>query len=98
MAQRLRIPGIPRLFLIIAALALLFPTPLILAQGTAVFSRIDVSGNQRIEADTIRVFAGIEPGTGSLGRRSHKRSFRATNAATRQPLLRRGAAREPVVS
>ena len=33
-----------------------------LAQGTAVFSRIDVAGNQRIEADTIRVFAGIEPG------------------------------------
>ena len=33
-----------------------------LAQGTAVFSRIDVAGNQRIEADTIRVFSGIEPG------------------------------------
>ncbi|MBA3325336.1 MAG: outer membrane protein assembly factor BamA [Rhodobacteraceae bacterium] len=32
------------------------------AQGTASFSRIDVAGNQRIEADTIRVFAGIEPG------------------------------------
>ncbi len=32
------------------------------AQGTAVFSRIDVAGNQRIEADTIRVFSGIEPG------------------------------------
>ena len=33
-----------------------------LAQGAATFSRIDVAGNQRIEADTIRVFAGIEPG------------------------------------
>jgi outer membrane protein insertion porin family len=32
------------------------------AQGTATFSRIDVAGNQRIEAETIRVFAGIEPG------------------------------------
>ncbi len=32
------------------------------AQGTAVFSRIDVAGNERIEADTVRVFAGIEPG------------------------------------
>jgi outer membrane protein insertion porin family len=32
------------------------------AQGTAVFSRVDVAGNQRIEADSIRVFAGIEPG------------------------------------
>ena len=38
------------------------PAPLIVAQGTAVFSRIDVAGNQRIEADTIRAFAGIEPG------------------------------------
>ncbi len=26
------------------------------------FSRVDVAGNQRIEADTVRVFAGIEPG------------------------------------
>ncbi len=32
------------------------------SQGTATFSRIDVAGNQRVEADTIRVFAGIEPG------------------------------------
>ncbi|QHQ34717.1 outer membrane protein assembly factor BamA [Algicella marina] len=29
---------------------------------SARFSRIDVVGNQRIEADTIRVFAGVEPG------------------------------------
>ena len=62
MGQRLRIPGISRLILVIAVLAVMLPTPLILAQGTAVFSRIDVAGNQRIEADTIRVFAGIEPG------------------------------------
>jgi outer membrane protein insertion porin family len=40
----------------------LLPSPLTLAQGTAVFSRIDVAGNERIEADSIRVFAGIEPG------------------------------------
>ncbi|PZQ49500.1 MAG: outer membrane protein assembly factor BamA [Rhodovulum sulfidophilum] len=32
------------------------------AQGTASFSRVDVSGNQRIEADTIRAYAGIQPG------------------------------------
>ncbi len=29
---------------------------------SASFSRIDVVGNERIEADTIRVFSGIEPG------------------------------------
>ena len=40
----------------------LLPSALTQAQGTAVFSRIDVAGNQRIEADTVRVFAGIEPG------------------------------------
>jgi outer membrane protein insertion porin family len=50
-----------------AAVALLMMTALLAppqaaAQGAAVFSRIDVAGNQRIEADTIRVFAGIEPG------------------------------------
>jgi outer membrane protein insertion porin family len=64
MGQLLRIPGTARLVVTIAAvlLAMVLPTPLTLAQGTAVFSRIDVSGNQRIEADSIRVFAGIEPG------------------------------------
>ena len=62
MGQRLRGPGIPRLILLMAAIALFLPTPLTLAQGTAVFSRVDVAGNQRIEADTIRVFAGIEAG------------------------------------
>ena len=62
MGQRLRIPGIFCLILVIAVLAVMLPAPLIHAQGTAVFSRVDVSGNQRIEADTVRVFAGIEPG------------------------------------
>ncbi len=32
------------------------------AAQSARFSRVDVAGNQRIDADTIRVFAGIEPG------------------------------------
>ncbi|MCP5072361.1 MAG: outer membrane protein assembly factor BamA [Rhodobacteraceae bacterium] len=32
------------------------------AQASAVFSRIDVAGNQRINADTIRTIAGITPG------------------------------------
>jgi outer membrane protein insertion porin family len=53
---------IPRLLFIVALLTALLPSPLTLAQGTAVFSRIDVAGNQRIEADTIRAYAGIEPG------------------------------------
>jgi len=33
------------------------------AQATARFSRVDVSGNQRIAADTIRSIAGIQAGT-----------------------------------
>ena len=33
------------------------------AQASAVFSRIDVAGNQRIAADTIRTIAGIPAGT-----------------------------------
>src|SRR5262245_40868239 len=53
---------IPRLLFIVAFLVALLPSPLTLAQGTAVFSRIDVAGNQRIEADTMRSYAGIEPG------------------------------------
>jgi outer membrane protein insertion porin family len=43
-------------------LVALLPSPLAFAQGTAVFSRIDVAGNQRIEADTVRSYAGIDPG------------------------------------
>jgi len=38
------------------------PAAISLAHGTATFSRIDVAGNQRIEAETIRVFAGVEAG------------------------------------
>ena len=34
------------------------------AQATARFSRVDVSGNQRIAADTIRTIAGINAGNG----------------------------------
>ena len=45
-----------------ALLAFVVPGQPVVAQGTAVFSRIDVAGNQRIEADSIRAFAGIEPG------------------------------------
>jgi outer membrane protein insertion porin family len=33
------------------------------AQATAVFSRIDVAGNERIASDTIRSISGIAPGT-----------------------------------
>jgi outer membrane protein insertion porin family len=62
MGQRHWLRGIPRFLLIIGLLVTLLPSPLTFAQGTAVFSRVDVAGNQRIEADTIRVFAGIEPG------------------------------------
>ena len=54
--------GLARFFLLVAVLTFALPSPLIVAQGTAVFSRVDVAGNQRIEADSIRAFAGIEPG------------------------------------
>ncbi len=62
MRQWQGIPGFARLVLVMALLVALLPSSLTLAQGTAVFSRIDVAGNERIEADSIRVFAGIEPG------------------------------------
>jgi outer membrane protein insertion porin family len=62
MGQRHWWRGIPRLLLVIGLLVALLSSPLANAQGTAVFSRVDVAGNQRIEADSIRVFAGIEPG------------------------------------
>ncbi len=51
-----------RLAALVAFLVATIPSELTQAQGTAVFSRIDVTGNQRIEADTIRVFSGIEAG------------------------------------
>ncbi len=54
--------GLTRLVLTIFFLFALLPSTMVLAQGTAVFSRIDVAGNQRIEADSIRAFSGIEPG------------------------------------
>jgi outer membrane protein insertion porin family len=62
MGQRHWIRGFARLGFVILLLVALLPSPLTLAQGTAVFSRIDVAGNQRIEADSIRAFAGIDPG------------------------------------
>ena len=63
MGQRLGIRGtLARLVMVLALLGSFATADEALAQGTAVFSRIDVAGNQRIEADTIRVFAGIEPG------------------------------------
>ena len=63
MGQRQGIRGtLARLFLVFAVLGALAPVSAALAQGTAVFSRVDVAGNQRVEADTVRVFAGIEPG------------------------------------
>ena len=62
MGQGQRIRGLFRLILIVALLAILMPSPFARAQGAVVFSRIDVAGNQRIEADSIRAFAGIEPG------------------------------------
>ncbi|MEM8569548.1 MAG: outer membrane protein assembly factor BamA [Pseudomonadota bacterium] len=33
-----------------------------IAQGTVVFSRIDVAGNQRIDSETVRTFSGLEAG------------------------------------
>ncbi|MEM9429042.1 MAG: outer membrane protein assembly factor BamA [Pseudomonadota bacterium] len=46
----------------ILSLILITLTPEPTAAQSARFNRIDVAGNQRIDADTIRVFAGIEPG------------------------------------
>ena len=37
--------GLTRLILLMAVLIFALPSPLIVAQGTAVFSRIDVAGN-----------------------------------------------------
>lgn len=55
--------GLPRLAFAAALAATLLPGQVSLAQGVATYSRIDVAGNQRIEADTVRTFAGIDPGT-----------------------------------
>ncbi len=63
MGQRQGIRGtLTRLVLVFVMLGAFAAAHQVHAQGTAVFSRIDVAGNQRIEADTVRVFAGIEPG------------------------------------
>lgn len=62
MAQRQWMRGWTRIALIMGFLLAFMPSALTHAQGTAVFSRIDVAGNQRIEAETVRVFAGIDPG------------------------------------
>ena len=62
MGQRQWMRAILRLCVVVAVLVTVLPSPLTQAQGTAVFSRIDVAGNERIEADTVRVFSGIEPG------------------------------------
>lgn len=62
MRQRRWMRAIPRLCVLVALLFALHPAGMAQAQGAVVFSRVDVAGNQRIEADTIRVFAGIEPG------------------------------------
>lgn len=45
----------------VLSLVLMAPPPG-MGQGAATFSRIDVAGNQRVEAETVRVFSGIEAG------------------------------------
>lgn len=62
MAQRRWPRAFSRIVFIVVFLVLALPTALIQAQGTATFSRIDVSGNQRIEADTVRAFSGLQDG------------------------------------
>ncbi len=62
MDQRSRVRFMPRRMWAASAIAATLLATQVQAQGTAVFSRVDVAGNQRIEADTIRVFSGIEAG------------------------------------
>ncbi len=64
MGQRQKQAGLAliRLSAVLCFLAALLPSQLTNAQGTATYSRIDVAGNQRVEADTVRIFAGLEPG------------------------------------
>ncbi len=61
MRQRRWVRAIPRVFFILAFCFAAIPL-IAHAQGVATFSRIDVAGNQRIEGDTIRSYAGIEAG------------------------------------
>ncbi|WP_424926707.1 outer membrane protein assembly factor BamA [Amaricoccus tamworthensis] len=56
------IPAAVRVILTALLMVSAQPVSTALAQGTAVFSRIDVAGNQRIEADTVRAFSGLEAG------------------------------------
>jgi outer membrane protein insertion porin family len=53
---------ISRSILFLGILVLLVQASQALAQGTVVFSRIDVTGNQRIESETVRAFSGLEAG------------------------------------
>lgn len=62
MRQRRWMRACSRLFFIAAFLTAIVQPLAGEAQGIANFSRIDVAGNQRIEADTIRSYAGIEAG------------------------------------
>jgi outer membrane protein insertion porin family len=62
MTARLRKGSARMAGLAMLALATAVPSGMSTAQGTAVFSRVDVAGNQRIDAETVRVFAGIEAG------------------------------------
>ncbi|MBP7241693.1 outer membrane protein assembly factor BamA [Amaricoccus sp.] len=54
--------AVSRAVALLAVMVLLLAPPPAQAQGVATFSRVDVAGNHRIEAETIRVFAGIQPG------------------------------------
>lgn len=58
MTNRLKTGSARAAGVLICALALGGPA----GAQTATFSRIDVAGNQRIDAETVRVFAGIEAG------------------------------------
>lgn len=61
------------LFLVVATLALAFPS---LAQAPGRIAAIDVEGNQRIEADTIRSYMLVQPG-GTADPDALDRSLRA---------------------
>ena len=60
--RQLVIAAVTGLLVLLSAPAIHFLGHSAEAQATAVFSRIDVAGNQRISADTVRSIAGIEPG------------------------------------
>jgi hypothetical protein len=62
MSKRLRRGSARAGGLLMLALAMMAPSQPSDAQATATFSRIDVAGTQRIDPETVRVFAGLEPG------------------------------------